>query len=69
LVFPYNLYNNTFKPLLAECWFMGDLLSHEHSEDEACPSCGTPVKHGVTTQYIDELDAEICAVCEQPLRD
>ena len=47
---------------------MGEsIFSHRHAADEACPSCGTPVKHGVTTQYIDELDAEICAVCEQPL--
>ncbi len=45
------------------------VFSHKHANDSACPSCGTPIKHGVTTQYLDDLDAEICAVCEQPLAD
>jgi hypothetical protein len=45
----------------------GDIFSLRHADEESCPSCGTPVRHGVTTQYLDDLDAEICAVCEQPL--
>jgi hypothetical protein len=47
----------------------GEIFSHKHADDSACPSCGTPIKHGVTTQYLDDLDAEICAVCEQPLAE
>jgi hypothetical protein len=43
------------------------LFSRRHAEDESCTGCGTPIKHGVTTQYVDEIGAEICAVCEQPL--
>ncbi len=43
------------------------VFSHRHADDLSCPSCGTPIRHGVTTQYLDDLDAEICAVCEQPL--
>ncbi|MEM4246749.1 MAG: hypothetical protein QXR48_04270 [Candidatus Woesearchaeota archaeon] len=45
----------------------GEIFSHKHSEDESCPNCGTPIRRGVTTQYLDGLDAEICAVREQPL--
>jgi len=45
----------------------GEIFSHRHSKDESCPNCGTPIRRGVTTQYLDDLDAEICAVCEQPL--
>ena len=49
---------------------MGEsIFSYKHAEDESCPSCGTPIKHGVTTQYVDDLDVEICVVCEQPLRE
>lgn len=43
------------------------LFSRRHAQDETCAGCGTPIKHGVTTQYVDEIGAEICAVCEQPL--
>jgi len=43
------------------------IFSHRHTKDETCTGCGTPIKHGVTTQYVDEIGAEICAVCEQPL--
>lgn len=45
----------------------GDVFSRKHAGEESCPNCGTPVRHGVTTQYLEDLDAEICAVCEQPL--
>lgn len=49
---------------------MGEsIFSYKHADDESCTTCGTPIKHGVTTQYLGDLDAEICAVCEQPLPD
>ncbi len=48
---------------------MENVFVHQHTPGEACPCCGTPIQHGLTTQYIDDLDTEICAVCEQPLRD
>lgn len=43
------------------------IFSHKHSNDESCTNCGTPIKHGVTTQYVDDIGAEICAVCENPI--
>ena len=46
-----------------------ELFSHKHADDDSCPSCGTPIKPGLTTQYLEDLDVEICAVCEHPLRD
>jgi hypothetical protein len=46
-----------------------EIFSPKHADEPSCPGCGTPVRHGVTTQYVDDLDVEICAVCEQPLKE
>jgi len=45
-----------------------EIFSRRHAGDESCSGCGTPIRHGVTTQYVEDIDAEICAVCEQPLK-
>ncbi len=47
---------------------MASIFSQGHADDNACLNCGTPIKYGVTTQYLSEIDAEICAVCEHPLK-
>ena len=46
---------------------MNEIFSRKHAGDDSCVRCGTPIKLGVTTQYIDDLDVEVCVVCEQPL--
>jgi hypothetical protein len=44
---------------------MGETAMQEN--ERYCINCGTPVQVGITTQYMPELDIEVCAVCEQPL--
>jgi len=48
---------------------MGESITSARNAEQSCPSCGTPIKHGITTQYLDDIDAEICAVCEQVLSE